>query len=79
VSQETYFNFGGCFSLDLGRIFVLYFDSGLEEGFWRHKAGFELNLRVFELDLEAGLRSQNYIASWTGSGLSVKLGIALGF
>jgi hypothetical protein len=79
ASEETYINFGGRFSLDLGRIFLFYIDTGLEEGFWRHKAGFELNLRVFELDLEAGLRSQNYLASWMGSGLSVKLGLAFGF
>jgi hypothetical protein len=79
VSEETYFNFGGRFSLDMGRIFVLYVDSGLEEGFWRHKAGFALNLRVLEIGLEAGLRSQDYIASWSGSGFSVKFGMALGF
>jgi hypothetical protein len=79
ASEETYFNIGGRFNLELGRTFALYVDSGREEGFWRHKAGFSLNLRVLEVGLEAGLRSQNYIASWSGSGLSVKLGLALGF
>jgi hypothetical protein len=74
-----YLNMGIRAALDLSRIFVLYLDSGLEENLWRHKLGFELNLRAFELDIEAALRSQDYLLSWQGSGASVKLGIALGW
>jgi hypothetical protein len=79
ASEEVYLNMGTRVTLDLARIFALYLDSGLEEGLWRHKLGFELNLRAFELDLEAGMRSQNYLTSWMGSGLLVKLGIAVGW
>ncbi|MDR0709300.1 MAG: hypothetical protein LBF77_04460 [Spirochaetaceae bacterium] len=79
ASEEVYLNMGTRVTLDLDRIFAVYLDSGLEEGLWRHKMGFELNLRAFELDLEAGMRSQNYLASWTASGASVKLGIAFGW
>jgi hypothetical protein len=79
ASEEVYLNMGTRVTLDLARIFALYLDSGLEEGLWRHKLGFELNLRAFELDLEAGMRSQNYPTSWTGSGVLVKLGIAVGW
>jgi hypothetical protein len=79
ASEEVYLNMGTRVTLDLARIFALYFDSGLEEGIWRHKLGFELNLRAFELDLEAALRSQDYLTSWTASGASVKLGIAFGW
>jgi hypothetical protein len=79
ASEEVYLNMGTRVTLDLNRIFALYLDSGLEEGLWRHKFGFELNLRAFELDLEAAMRSQNYLTSWTVSGASVKLGIAVGW
>jgi hypothetical protein len=79
ASKETYFNMGIRLTMDVKRIFVLYFDSGLGEGLWRNKLGFEVNLRAFELGLEAGMCSQNYLPSWTAFGLSLKLGIAFGF
>jgi hypothetical protein len=79
ASEETYLNMGTRITMDLKRLFVLYFDSGLEEGLWRHKLGFELNLRAFELDLEAGMHSQDYLRSWAATGLSVKLGLAFGW
>jgi hypothetical protein len=79
ASGEVYLNMGTRVSLDLSRVFVLYFDSGLEEDIWRHKLGFELNLRAFELDFEAGMRSQNYPTSWSAHGISAKLGVALGW
>jgi hypothetical protein len=79
ASEETYLNMGTRVTMDLKRLFVLYFDSGLEEGLWRHKLGFELNLRAFELDLEAGMHSQDYLRSWAATGLSVKLGLAFGW
>jgi hypothetical protein len=79
ASEEVYLNMGTRVTLALARIFALYLDSGLEEGLWRHKFGFELNLKAFELDLETAMRSQNYLTSWTVSGASVKLGIAVGW
>jgi hypothetical protein len=84
ASEEVYLNMGTRVTLTLdsswtSRIFAVYLDSGLEEDLWRHKLGFELNLRAFELDFEIGMLSQNYLTSWTGSGLSAKLGIALGW
>jgi hypothetical protein len=79
ANEEVYLNMGTRVTLDLNRIFALYFDSGLEEGAWRHKLGFELNLRAFELDLAVGIRSQDYLTSWTGAGASAKLAIAFGW
>jgi hypothetical protein len=79
ASEEIYLNMGTRVTVDLARIFAIYFDTGLEEDLWRNKLGFEFNLRAFELDFEAALRSQSYLTSWTGSGLSVKLGIAFGW
>jgi hypothetical protein len=79
ASEETYFNFGTRVTLSLARIFDLYLDSGLEEDYWRHKLGFVLNLRAFEFDLEAGLRSQSLDSSVTASGASVKMALAFGW
>ncbi|GHU59727.1 hypothetical protein FACS189444_5550 [Spirochaetia bacterium] len=78
-SEEDYFNWGLEAQLNLSRIFLLYVNTGLNEGIWRHKAGFALNLHAFELDLEAGLRSQNFAQSFKTSGLSVTLGMKFGW
>jgi hypothetical protein len=79
ASEKAYFNMGFRVTMALARLFALYVDSGREEGLWQHKLGFALNLRIFELDLEAGLRSQSYRTSWMAAGAVVKLGLAFGF
>jgi hypothetical protein len=79
ANEEIYLNMGTRVTLDLDRTFSVYLDSGLEEGLWRHKLGIELNLRAFELGIEAAMRSQSYLTSWTASGASVKFGLAFGW
>jgi hypothetical protein len=78
-SGATYFNAGLMLELNVARVLFLRASSGLEDGMWRHKAGFGLNLRVIQLDIEAAIASQKYLASWDGRGLQVGIGLHLGF
>jgi hypothetical protein len=75
----AYFNVGLALELNVARILFLRASSGLEDGIWRHKAGFGLNLRVIQLDIEAAIASQKYLAAWDGRGLQVGIGLHLGF
>jgi hypothetical protein len=74
-----YFNAGLEFRLNVLRILFFHLGTGYEEATWRHRLGFAVNLRVFELDLEAGLRSQDLDKSFNLQGASVKLGLRFGF
>jgi hypothetical protein len=65
--------------LNVLRIFFLHLGTGYEEAFWRHRLGFALNLRVLEVDLEAGLKSPDFEKSFNMQGASVNLGIRVGF
>lgn len=78
-SEETYFNGAIEAQLNLARILFLRLSTGAEEGYWRHKLSFALNMRVLELDLEAALKSQSYVKSYSASGLDVTLGMKFGF
>ncbi|GHV02663.1 hypothetical protein FACS189485_03750 [Spirochaetia bacterium] len=85
-SEETYFN--GILEAQLhvgklrnnpGNLFKLYLNTGIEEGYWRHKLGFALNFRAVELDFETGLKSQDYLKSYQASGLEFTLGMKFGW
>jgi hypothetical protein len=85
-SEKTYFN--GVLEVQLhagklsdfpGYIFNLYLNTGIEEGYWRHKLGFALNFRALELDFEAGVKSQDYLQSYQASGMDFALGIKYGW
>jgi hypothetical protein len=78
-SGKTHFNMGLELELNVSRTFFFTLRSGLENGIWRHGAGIGLNLRVFQLNIDAALASQDYLASWQGRGLSVGTGIHVGF
>jgi len=44
-----------------------------------HKAGFNLNFRAFELDLEAALRDQTFGGGFNGRGFNFNLGLRFGW
>ncbi|GHV74456.1 hypothetical protein AGMMS49940_17580 [Spirochaetia bacterium] len=86
-SEETYFNgvletqfHAGKFNAAMpGYIFNLYLNTGIEEGYWRHKLGFALNFRAVELDFEVGLKSQDYLKSYQASGVEFTFGMKFGW
>jgi hypothetical protein len=65
--------------LNLGNVFIVDLSTGYRERLWQHKLGMALNFRVFELDLGAGLLSQDFKSSFNFSGLSVAVGLRFGY
>jgi hypothetical protein len=78
-SGLTYFNIGLELELNVRRVLFLSVRSGCKAGVWQHGAGIGINLRVFQVNLEAAFASQDYLAAWNGKGLSVGVGLHAGY
>jgi hypothetical protein len=78
-ADTTFLNMGIELEMDVARIFFLRARSGLRDGIWRHGAGFSVNLRLFQLDVDATLASQEYLPAWSGRGISVGFGLRAGW
>lgn len=80
ASEEANFNWGVEAQLDLlGNLLQVHLGTGYEETQWKHRLGLALNLRVFELDIEAGLRSPSFANSFMINGFSLGVGIRTGW
>jgi hypothetical protein len=77
--EEFFFNAGLEARLNLKNIFAFYIGSGYKETIWMHKAGLCLNLRAFELDLEAALRDRAFSGAFKGRGFHFNLGLRFGW
>jgi len=77
--EKGYFNIGLETRLNLINMFTFYIGTGYLENIWKHKAGFNLNFRAFELDLEAALRDQTFAGAFEGRGLNLNLGLRFGW
>jgi hypothetical protein len=74
--------FGGGLEIQthlLRNMISLTLASGLSENIWKHQLAFALNLRAFELDLSAALRSQSIKKSFQGSGTEFNVGLRFGW
>jgi hypothetical protein len=78
-AEEFWFNAGLDLRLNLANILIFHIGTGYEETLWKHRAGFALNLRVFELDVEVGLQSQDFVKSFQLTGLQAGVGVRIGF
>jgi hypothetical protein len=87
-AEKPYFNWGIDARLNLlhfyksfdnAYLFSVHLGTGLEETLWKHRLGFALNLRAFELDVEAGLRSQEFADSFKLHGLNIAVGLRFGW
>jgi len=65
--------------LDISNLFIATFGMGYYDRLWKNSLDLALNLRAFGLDIGVDLRSQEYLESWTGSGLGVNLGLKFGW
>jgi hypothetical protein len=77
--EKGYFNIGLETRLNLINMFTFYIGTGYLENIWKHKAGFNLNFRAFELDLEAALRDQTFDGAFEGHGFNINLGLRFGW
>jgi hypothetical protein len=78
-SGDTHFNLGLELEFNLNRMFFFTVRSGCDGGIWRHGAELGINLKAVHLTIETALASQDYLASWSGRGLSFGTGIRAGF
>jgi len=76
---KGYFNAGLEARLNLINLFIFYMGSGYQESIWRQRIGFNLNLRAFELDLEAIFRDHTFAGSFSGQGFEFNLGMRFGW
>jgi len=77
--ENLYINCGLEASLNLLNLFIFYAGSGYKETIWRQRAGFALNLRAFELDLEATLRDNTFMGCFKKQGFELNVGIRFGW
>jgi len=77
--KEGYFNAGVEGQLNHKDMFIVHLGTGYQETIWKHRLGFTLNLRVFQLDMEGSLRSQNFIGSFKGQGFGFDMGMRFGW
>jgi len=77
--EKWYFNAGLEAMLNLKDLFIFYLGSGYRETIWRQRAGFALNFRAFELDVEAALRNQTFVGCFMERGYELNLGIRFGW
>jgi hypothetical protein len=74
------FNVGLNVEYNAPRIFSAYIGTGLNEGLWAHHIGIALDLRLFEVDLGAGLAGADFAGSFSGqNGMMVRLCFKTGF
>jgi hypothetical protein len=65
--------------LDISNLFIATLGTGYHDRLWKNSLDLALNLKAFELNIGADLRSQNFIKSWTGGGFGVNAGFKFGF
>jgi hypothetical protein len=79
LSGKANFNWGIEARLNLKDLFRVSLGTGYEETLWKHRLGLALNLRAFELTLEAGLQSQRFLNSFMLNGATAGVGISFGW
>jgi len=77
--DDSYINMGAELRLNLIHLIVTYVSINKEEGIWTNRAGFALNLRAFEIGVEAALQSQTLKGSFNAQGLAFNAGVRFGW
>ncbi|MCL2270030.1 MAG: hypothetical protein FWC24_01670 [Treponema sp.] len=77
--KQGYFNGGLTIQLNVKDIFYFHLGMGCQEAIWKNRIGFAVNVRAFELGLEAMFRSQDFAGSFKAQGAGVNLGIRFGW
>ena len=65
--------------LNLANFFMVKVGLNYTDRMYINSLGIALNLRAFELDLGADIRSQDPAQSWTGGGLGINFGLKFGW
>ena len=78
-NKQGYFNAGAEGQLNIRDIFLIHLGTGYEDAIWKHRLGFALNFRAFELDMEAAIRSSSFTGSFKAQGFGLNLGMRFGW
>jgi len=65
--------------LDLHNFFIATAGIGYYDRLWKNSIDLALNLRAFELNIGADLRSQKFTKSWSGGGFGLNVGLKFGW
>jgi len=66
-------------SLNLANLFILKAGVNYTDRMFVNSISIALNFRAIELDIGADIRAQDFVQSWTGSGLGVNFGLKFGW
>jgi hypothetical protein len=73
------FNFGLNSQINFKHMIGFRIGTGWDELIWDHHAGIVFSFRALELDIDASLRSQDFLESFQARGFSVAVGLRLGW
>jgi hypothetical protein len=79
TAGDPSFNWGLNSQVNFRHMIEFHIGTGWDELVWDHHAGLVFNFRAFELDIDASLRSQDFVKSFQLNGLSAKLGLRWGW
>jgi len=65
--------------LNLANFFMTSVSIGYQDRLWKNGIDFAFNLRAFELDFGVDMRSQDFLKSWTATGLGASFGLKFGW
>jgi len=65
--------------LDLANLFIVTAGVSYEDRMWVNSVDLALNFRAIELDVGVDIRSQEFLKSWDGRGVGVKVGLKFGW
>ena len=71
--------FGVNACLNLANMFIASAGIRYEDRLWINGVNFALNFKMFEFNVGADTRSQDFIKSWTGGGIGLNMGFKFGF
>ncbi|MCL2243349.1 MAG: DUF5723 family protein [Treponema sp.] len=78
-NKEPLFNTGIGVQLNIVDLLIINIGTDYTETIWTHHAGLALNLRFFELNLRASLRSSDFKSSFDAQGFGFNAGVRFGF
>jgi len=65
--------------IDFRNMFIFALETAYYDRLWKNTFDIAMNFRAVEFDLGIGMRSQDFLKSWTGTGFSVNIGFKFGW
>ncbi len=79
MSSVVYIDFGLSTSINLGNFFFANASMLRQDEIWYQQIGLAINSRVVELEINLGMSSPSFLASYAANGLYVMVGLRVGY